>query len=294
MPPSITSTPLGLASSRQWQTTSDESRQLLASIYTSPNFNIPGYPAVGPSNLTPTVPSIAGSHHVLSTWPSGKFTSRSSTPLLTIDQANSVLKLVTECQVLGVKLAKDFQVLSGLEAMHHNSIQGMVHKMLTLGCSAWEATYSAILQNEVSEAECETMTRCLCSETDAVWKEMHKVMYNHQLNYNQWLSAFLTDMETTLNNMRDQVWAAICTLAENEGITFDACLGLALQVLNLLPQIPVDVSFQTQIPLTITYCLESSVYRRWCPEQGSVSPLHRSQGISHSVQSPGQGDSPTK
>ena len=69
LPPSITSTPLGLAGPRQWQTMPDESRLSLASIYTSLNFNIPGYPAVGPGNLTPTVPSIAGSHHMLSTEP---------------------------------------------------------------------------------------------------------------------------------------------------------------------------------------------------------------------------------
>ena len=75
--------------------------------------------------------------------------------------------------------------------------------------------------------------------------------------------------------MRGKIWAAVLALAENEGITFDACLGLMLQVVNLLPQIPVDISFQTQIPLTIAYCLESSVYRRWHPEQGSVSPLHK-------------------
>ena len=61
--------------------------------------------------------------------------------------------------------------------------------------------------------------------------------------------------------MRGEVWAAVHALAENEGITFDACLGLTPQVLNLLPQIPIDISFQTQIPLTITYCLESSIYR---------------------------------
>ena len=68
LPPSITSTTLGLGSPRQWQTTSDESRHSLASIHTSPGFNLPGYPAAGPSNLTPTVPSLAGSHHVSSTW----------------------------------------------------------------------------------------------------------------------------------------------------------------------------------------------------------------------------------
>ena len=99
------------------------------------------------------------------------------------------------------------------------------------------------------------------------------MMYNNQFQYDWQLSTFLTDTETTLNNMRGNIWAAIHALAENEGITFDACLGLTLQVLNLLPQIPIDILFQTQIPFTITYCLESSIYRRWHPEQGGVSPL---------------------
>ena len=132
-PPSITSTPLGLGAPRQWQSTSKESRHSLASLYTSPGFNLPGHLVAGPGNLTPNVPSLAGSHHVSSTWPAGVFTSGPSSPHLTIIQANSLYKLATECQVLGVKLAKKFQVLSGLEAMHHNSIQGMVHETLILG-----------------------------------------------------------------------------------------------------------------------------------------------------------------
>ena len=82
-------------------------------------------------------------------------------------------------------------------------------------------------------------------------------------------------METNLSNMRDQVWATVHTLTENESITFNDCLSLALQVLNLLPQIPVNISFQAQIPLTIPYCPESSVYRRWCLKQGGVSPLRK-------------------
>ena len=275
LPPSITLTPLGLGSPRQWQTISDESRHSLASIYTSPGFNLPRYPAAGLGNLTPTVPSLAGSHHVLSTWPTSVFTSGPSFPHLTINQANSIFKLAAECQALGIKLAKQFQVLSRLEAMHHNSIQGTAHKTLKLGCSAWEATYSAILQDGVSEAKCRAMTHHLCSEVDAAWKETHEVMYNHQLHYDQQLTTFLMDTNMALNNMQGKVWAAVCALAENEGITFNACLGLVLQVPNLLPRIPIDILFQTQIPLTIAYCLESSIYTRWHPEQGSVSPLHK-------------------
>ena len=166
-PPSITLTPLGLGTPRQWRTVSDESRHSLVSIYTSLGINLLGYPATGPGNLTPSIPSLTGSHHVFSTWPIGMFTSRPSSPHLTIDQANSLFKLAAKCQALGIKLAKQFQVLSGLEAMHCNSIQGMVHETLMLGCSAWEAAYSAILWDRVSEDECETMTHHLRSEADA-------------------------------------------------------------------------------------------------------------------------------
>ena len=157
--------------------------------------------------------------------------------------------------------------------MHHNSIQSMVHETLTLGHSAQEAAYLAILRDRVSEAECKATTCHLHSEADAAWKEMHEVMYNHQLQYDQQLSTFLTDAEMALNDMQGNVWATVHAMAENEGITFDACLGLTLQVLNLLPQIPIDILLQTQIPLTIAYCLESSIYRRWRPEQDGVSPL---------------------
>ena len=104
---------------------------------------------------------------------------------------------------------------------------------------------------------------------------MHEVMYNHQLEYDQKLAAFLKEAEATLIIMRDQVWTAVCTLKKNEGITFDDCLSIALRILHLLPQIPMDISFQMQIPLTIAYCPESSVYRRWHSKQGRVSPLHK-------------------
>ena len=100
-------------------------------------------------------------------------------------------------------------------------------------------------------------------------------MYNHQLEYDRQLTDFLKEAETTLANMRDQIWTAICTLVESEGVTFEDCLNLTLCILLLLLQIPVDISYQMQMPLTIAYCPESSVYRRWHSEQDGVSPLHK-------------------
>ena len=255
-----------------WQMTSSDSRHSSALLFTSSSFNLPGYPSVGLGSLTPSVQSITGSHHISSTWPPNLFPSRPSTPQLTIDQANSIFSLASKCQVLGFRLAKDFRVLSGLEAIHCNSIQGTAHEMLTLGHSTREAAYAAILWDDIMEAECEATTCHLHSQADAAWKKMHEMMYNHQL-----------EAETMLANMRDQIWTAIHALMESEGVTFEDCLSLTLHILLLLPQIPVDVSYQTQIPLTIAYCPESSVYRRWHSEQGRVSPLHKEVRASHTL-----------
>ena len=220
--PSITSTPLSKAGPREGWMISSDSRHSSASLFASSSFNLPGLPSVGFGSLTPSVPSIAGSHHILSIWPPDSFPSRPSTLRLTIDQATSIFGLASECQALGVRLAKDFQRLSGLEAIHCNSVQGTAHKMLTLGHSAREAAYAAILQDNIMEAECKDTTRRLCSEADAAWKKMHEVMYNHQLEYDQWLSNFLKEAEAMLANMRDQIWTAI------------RCLSLVLHILPLL------------------------------------------------------------
>ena len=282
-PPSITLTPLGLGAPQKWQSALEESQHSLALLYTSPGFNLPGQLVVGLGNITPSILSLTGSHQVSSTWPTGILTPGLSSPHLTIDQANSLYKLAAECQTLGIKLAKKFQVLSGLEAMHRNSIQGMAHETLTLGHSAWEATYFAIIWDRVPDNECEATTHYLHSEASVTWKEMHEVMYNHQLHYDGQLATFLTDAKMALSDMWGEVWDAIHALAESEVIMFNACLGLALQVLNLLPQIPINISFHMQIPLTITYCPESSIYRKWHPEQGGILPLGKEIRVSHTL-----------
>ena len=102
---------------------------------------------------------------------------------------------------------------------------------------------------------------------------MHKVMYNHQLEYDQQLSDFLKEAEAMLANMRDQIWTAVCALVEGKGITFEDCLNLALHILPLLPHVPVDISYEMQIPLIIAHCPESSIYRRWDADHGRVSPF---------------------
>ena len=197
--PSITSTPLGKVGHREGRTISSDSRMSSASLVTSLSFNIPRLPSMGFGSLIPSVPSVTSSHHISSTWSPNVFPSGPSAPRLTVDQATSLFGLASKCQALGVRLAKDFQTLSGLEVIHRNSVQGTVHEKLTLGRSACEAAYTAIPRDNIMDAEHEATTRCLHSEADAAWKKM----YNHQLEYDQQLSDFLKEAEATLANMRD-------------------------------------------------------------------------------------------
>ena len=183
--PPITSTPLGKRGHREGQTISSNSRMSSASLFASSSFNIPGLPSVGLGSLTPLVPSVASSHHISSTWPFDAFPSGPSAPCLTVDQATSLFGLASECQALGVRLAKDFQMLLGLEAIHCNSVQWMAHEALTLGRSAHEVTHTAILRDNITDAERKAMMCRLHSEADAAWKKMHEVMYNHQLEYDR-------------------------------------------------------------------------------------------------------------
>ena len=273
--PPITSTLLGRVGHREGQTISSDSRMSSTSLFASWSFNIPGLPSVGLGSLTPSVPSVMGSHHISNTWPLDTVSSSPSAPRLTIYQATSLFGLASECQALGVRFAKDFQTLSGQEAIHCNSVQGMAHEMLTLGHLACKATYAAILRDNVTDAEHEATMRRLRSEAGAAWKKMHEVMYNHQLEYDRWLSDFLKEAEATLANMRDRIWTAVRTLAEGEGVIFEDCLNLTLRILPLLPHVPMDVSYKTQKPLIITYCPESSIYRRWDTDHGGVSPFHK-------------------
>ena len=59
-----------------------------------------------------------------------------------------IYQLPTECQVLGAELAKQFQNLSGLEAIHCAGGQAMAHETINVGHMAHNAAFSTITTNQ--------------------------------------------------------------------------------------------------------------------------------------------------
>ena len=85
------------------------------------SFNYPSLTGIGCDSVTP-VTRITRSQHVTSSmWQPPRPFSLTLLPAmgtLSTGQAVEIYQLATECQALGAELAKQFQNLSGLEAMH--------------------------------------------------------------------------------------------------------------------------------------------------------------------------------
>ena len=119
------------------------------------------------------------------------------------------------------------------------------------------------------------------AEADKAWKDTHELVYNHQLHYGGQLVALFWDTERTLQEKWGEIWECIHQLADVEGVSLNTCLGLALQVLNKLPIIPIDLAFSMQIPIVMGYCPESCIFQTWCTDQGGTSPLKEKFKASH-------------
>ena len=173
-----------------------------------------------------------------------------------------IYQLATECQALGAELAKEFQNLSGVEAVHHTAAQATAHETINVGCMACNAAFSTITANQ-PKGDHEKFLCQFCAEVDQAWRDTNDVIFSHQLKYDAQLAAFITTVEGTLQAKWDEIWSHVHSIAEVAGLPNKACLTLALQILDKLPTLPLDLSYSRAIPRMLTYCPESYAFQAW-------------------------------
>ena len=174
---------------------------------------------------------------------------------LSTRQAVEIYQLATECQALGAELAKQFQNLSRLEAIHHAAAQATAHETINARRMAHNAAFSAITTNQ-PDADHEEFLHQFHAEADQAWKDTNDIIFSHQLKYDAQLAAFITTAEGTLQAKQDEIWSHIHSIMEAAGLPNKACLSLALQILEKLPTLPLDLSFCTGL-LPRVLCLPS-------------------------------------
>ena len=65
-------------------------------------------------------------------------------PTLNAEQSTEIFNLAAECQALSTELAKQFQTLSGLKAMHHTVAQATAHETINMVQMAQNVAYSIL------------------------------------------------------------------------------------------------------------------------------------------------------
>ena len=82
---------------------------------------------------------------------------------LSARQVVEIYQLATECQALGVELTKQFQNLSGLEAMHCTMAQTIAHETINARHMACNAAFSTITVNQ-PDGDHEKFPHQFCTE----------------------------------------------------------------------------------------------------------------------------------
>ena len=134
--PTSSSTPISCwGQPHYWLGSSDSRISVMPvdpSIYGS--FHYYGPTGISRGGATPGMASFARSNQVSSTlWLQFGLTSTPSTQTLTAEQSVKIFNLAAKCQVLGAILAKQFQIISGLETMHYATTQPTAHEMINAG-----------------------------------------------------------------------------------------------------------------------------------------------------------------
>ena len=192
---------------------------------------------------------------------------------LNAEQSKEIFNLAAECQVLSTDLAKQFQTLSGLKAMHHAMAQATAHETINVGWMARNVAYSILPEGQAQDKKHEETLQQLCAEADKAWKDTNNLVFNHQLHYNGELLAFISNTKRTLQEKQDEVWGHIHRLVDIEGVPHNTCLSLALQVLDKLLTVPIDLSYHMLIPMMLAYGPESYAYQTWSKDGGETSAL---------------------
>ena len=276
--PTSSSTPNKLWTQLHPRSSSTDSRFSMtpddAGLYNS--FSHYGPPGFSRGGTTPMA-SIARSQHVSnSMWqPPGLIPCTCSLPTgkLNAEQSTEIFNLAAECQALSTELAKQFQRLSRLEVVHHATAQATAHETINVGQMAQDVAYSLLQDDQTWDKKCEETLQQLRTEADKAWKDTNDLVFNHQLRYDGQLVAFISHAERALHEKRNKVWECVHRLTDMAGISHNACLGLALQVLDKLPTIPKDLSYHTLIPMMLAYGPESYAYQTWCKDGGETSSL---------------------
>ena len=81
---------------------------------------------------------------------------------------------------------------------------------------------------------------CLQEEAGEAWLDTNSILFHHALEYQNKMSAFLTESGKAIEALHDCIWTVVLKVMDG--------LGIAMHLMDMLPTIPLHLTFQSAVP----------------------------------------------
>ena len=178
---------------------------------------------------------------------------------LTAAKAEEIFLLTREVQTLRGKLAMDFIKLSHSEAIFRMGAQATSHENTV----EEHPDRSSRQRGEVTRRS-----------GKVAWLHIKSLLFRHTLDYQRYMVQLVDCSQEAIQALHACIWEVVCWVMESAGKSAADGLGVALHLVNMLPTIPLHLSFNMvaagplgHTPKALTYASQSSI------DHGAMSVL---------------------
>ena len=82
------------------------------------------------------------------------------------------------------------------------------------------------------------------------WSRANETLFDHVLDYEGKLKAFLDKVGGWIRAQEERIWTTVFQIVEDTGAPVCAFLNILFRLLDTLPSLPPNLSYQSQSPLT--------------------------------------------
>ena len=145
-------------------------------------------------------------------------------------QSEEIFLLSHEVQTLHGKLAQDFIQLSQQEALFCMEAEATTHEKLTQGC----------VGRSMDERD-----KASWQSDKVAWLQTNSLLFCHTLEYKRNMIQLVTRSQEAIQTLHECIWTVIHRAMEAAGKPVADSLEIALHLVDMLPTIPLQLTFNT-------------------------------------------------
>ena len=170
---------------------------------------------------------------------------------LTANHAKIIFNLACEGRHLKERVTREFVRLASGEVLFHTQAQSTSHETLASACPNHFSTLYRTLwsDEEPSDARNKAMEEIVDAANKA-WSRANETLFDHVLDYERKLNAFLARVGGWIREQEERVWTTVFQIVEETGTPVCAFLDILFRLLDTLPMLPLNLSYQSQSPFT--------------------------------------------